>query len=81
MVEKLVSTRQTLVKFSSSNSAFMRTASFPSSILPISDLFALARPMSRSTANGGAVHMRRVGNALGCAGEWRRRAPEGHEWR
>src|ERR1700693_6110973 len=57
----LLRTRQTEVKCSWRSSFFMRDASWPSSILPTSDLLALDNPISRSTARGGAVHMRSVG--------------------
>jgi hypothetical protein len=43
----------------------MRTAIWPVSIRPINDLFAFAKPINRSTANGGAVHMRNVRRTLG----------------
>ncbi len=62
-----VSTRQTLERFSSRSSAFIRAASSPFSMRPTRDLLAPESPTSRSTASGGAVHMRSVGSAFGFA--------------
>jgi len=43
----------------------MRDASLPSSMRPMSDLLAFDSPTSRSTASGGAVHMRSIGSTPG----------------
>ena len=54
-------------RFSSRTAGAIRDASFPASMDPTRDLLVSAKPMRRSTASGGAVHMRRVEMASGLA--------------
>ncbi len=61
----LVRIRQIVVNSESRSAAFIFTGSLPSSIRPMRFLLTSARPISRSTANGGAVHIRSVGKILG----------------
>ena len=57
--------RQSLLNSAFKSAAFILVGSLPASIRPTRVLLAPAKPIKRSTASGGAVHMRSVDSALG----------------